>query len=68
VPEHQLGVVARPDPADFASQTVDLLADPARREQLGHSARRAAETVMSWDRMTDDLEAFYLRVLGTSAV
>ena len=68
VPEQQLGVVARPDPADFASQTVALLADPARCEEMGRSARRAAETVMSWDRMTDDLEAFYLRVLVTRAV
>jgi len=63
VPQHGLGVLARDEPIDFAAQTVALLSDPERCERLGRSARRAAETVMSWERMTDELEAFYQRVL-----
>jgi glycosyltransferase involved in cell wall biosynthesis len=64
IPQHQLGVVARAEPADFAAQTVALLSDRERCERLGRSARQAAETVMSWERMTDELEAFYQRVLA----
>ena len=64
IPHYQLGVVTRDDANDFATQTLDLLTDADRREALGRAARRAAEEVFSWERLTDDLEAFYQQVLA----
>jgi glycosyltransferase involved in cell wall biosynthesis len=63
IPQYNLGVVARAAPTDFATQTLELLADPDRCRQLGSNARRAAETDFSWERMTDHLEVFYGQVL-----
>jgi len=65
IPRYQLGVVAREDPDDFAERALELLADQDRCMALGRAARRAAEEVFSWDRMTDDLEIFYNRVLNS---
>jgi glycosyltransferase involved in cell wall biosynthesis len=64
VTRHELGVVSRDNPADFAAATLALLANPVRREELGLASRRAAREVFNWDRLTDDLEQHYLNVLS----
>jgi glycosyltransferase involved in cell wall biosynthesis len=63
IPQHQLGLVTRDDPGDLAAGVVELLSDQNRRDEIGRTARRVAEDVLSWERATDDLEAFYQRVL-----
>lgn len=63
VPRYQIGLATRDDPQDFAQRTLELLADRERLEALGRAARRAAEDVFNWERMTDALEAFYRQVL-----
>jgi glycosyltransferase involved in cell wall biosynthesis len=65
IARHNLGVTARDDPDEFAQQTIALLTDPQRSTATGRSARHAAETVFSWERMTDELEQFYLHVLNS---
>jgi glycosyltransferase involved in cell wall biosynthesis len=64
IPQLQMGVIARDEPDDFAAQTLTLLSDPRRRASMGQAARRAAETVMNWERMVDDLEGAYQRALA----
>jgi glycosyltransferase involved in cell wall biosynthesis len=68
IPHYQLGLVARDDPGDLAARTVELLTDRERCEEIGRAARRAAEGVFSWEKMTDRLEVFYEQVLGKEAV
>ncbi len=63
IPRHRLGIVSRDDPDDFAACTLELLADRDRRETMGRAARRAAEEVLSWEQMTNDLESFYRQLL-----
>lgn len=58
-----VGLITENHFADFAQKTLELLEQPALREELGKKARVAAETVFSWDRITRDLEMFYFRVL-----
>ena len=60
---YQVGLITENDSADFARKTLELLEQAPLREELGRKARVAAETVFSWDRMTRDLESFYLRIL-----
>jgi glycosyltransferase involved in cell wall biosynthesis len=65
IPQYRIGVVTRDDADEFARQTVELLHDARRREQMGKQARHAAEGDWSWARKTDTLENFYRRVLQT---
>ena len=58
-----MGLVTENHPADFAQQTLELLEQTSRREELGKKARVAAETAFSWEKMTRDLETFYSKVL-----
>jgi glycosyltransferase involved in cell wall biosynthesis len=52
-----------PDEAEpLARAVLDLLADDEERARLGQDARRLAETKLSWSRMADRLERFYLRI------
>jgi glycosyltransferase involved in cell wall biosynthesis len=63
ISRHLFGILARPEPEDFASQTLALLADPHQCEVLGQAARRAAEEAFTWEYLTEELEAFYQHVL-----
>jgi phosphatidylinositol alpha-1,6-mannosyltransferase len=56
VREGETGILVDPDdPAAVAAGINELLADPARRKQLGAAGRRAVETYYNWDRVVKDL-------------
>lgn len=57
-----IGVLSRDDPRDLAETTLSLLARPDL-DELGYNARRVAEKELSWDILTDKLEALYLDIL-----
>ncbi len=57
--QHGLGVTTRVEAGEFAAATLSLLADSARAEAFGLAARKAAETVFDWEKLTDELEDFY---------
>src|SRR5262249_37663689 len=62
----ETGVLVRPDdPGAFAQAVEGLLADEARRRQLGEGARRRARAY-SWDDIGRRLLAIYELVTGTS--
>jgi sugar transferase (PEP-CTERM/EpsH1 system associated) len=46
-------------PGHFASAVVDLLRDPRRRAELGHSARRFVQTGYDWQALIPRLESAY---------
>lgn len=65
VETHRVGLLARDE--EFADAFHRILSDDALREELGHNARRTAETVFNWERLVDQLEAFYRRILEMRA-
>lgn len=60
IPQYGLGLVTPVDAKQFADETLSLLRDETRAQVIGQTARRAAEEVFNWDKLTDELEAFYL--------
>lgn len=64
--DHPIGRLARDNPADFARQTLALLQDDHSRAVYEQNARFLAETVFNWKSVTEKLEAFYYRILGTA--
>jgi glycosyltransferase involved in cell wall biosynthesis len=61
---HNVGLLASDD--SFAEALNQLLTDSTLREELGHNARRAAETVFNWEHRVNDLETFYRRILDSA--
>lgn len=51
--------------ADLRRILADLLADAARREELGAAARQRIETHYNWDSVVDQLEWLYQGVMET---
>ncbi|MGC8947609.1 MAG: glycosyltransferase family 4 protein [Anaerolineae bacterium] len=62
VETYQVGLLARDE--EFADALHRLLNDDALREELGRKARRTAETVFNWERLVDELEAFYRKIIS----
>jgi glycosyltransferase involved in cell wall biosynthesis len=63
VETYRVGLLARDE--EFADALHRLLYDDALREELGHNARHTAETVFNWERLVNDLETFYFKILNT---
>jgi glycosyltransferase involved in cell wall biosynthesis len=53
------------EPADFADAVSTLLADRARRIELGQAAREWAVENLRWDERLDDHDALYERLLAS---
>lgn len=60
--EEGAGIVVAATPELYAAAIGALLADPARRAQLGETARRVAERRLAWSRLAATLESLYLEV------
>jgi len=56
---HGENIILADNPADFARQTIALLRDPQRREQLGRNARRLVEENYGWPSVA----AYFNRIL-----
>jgi glycosyltransferase involved in cell wall biosynthesis len=52
----------------FGQAIVDLLADPARRHQMGQAGRRRIRDVLSWEVSSRHLLSAYRKVLGNAAL
>ncbi|MCA9967693.1 MAG: glycosyltransferase, partial [Anaerolineales bacterium] len=59
--EHPIGLVARDEAAEFAAQTLYLLANPELGHGLGENGRFLAETQFNGRRIAASLEQFYYR-------
>lgn len=57
-------LLVRDAPADFAQAVLDLLADPPRRQALGHAGRRAAVERFAWAAMAQRFEALLVSAQG----
>lgn len=60
----EASLYAKPnDPVDMAAKITDLLADPARRAQMGRFGRERVEDRFSWSHQVRPLVAAYQRAL-----
>ncbi len=64
IEEGRCGVLTDVAPEDFALSTLDVLCDRVRLDEMGSNARKVAEDKLDWRILTDQLEQFYLQVLG----
>jgi glycosyltransferase involved in cell wall biosynthesis len=60
--EKEIGVATDDNAQALADGLVKLARDPKKMEYYGRQARAMAETDLNWDRLVEQLEAFYLRV------
>lgn len=65
--DNDIGLLVRPDAAEFAARLDELLADPARAEAMGDHAREVARTSYSQEAIADKLEDFYRRTIAARA-
>jgi glycosyltransferase involved in cell wall biosynthesis len=63
IPQYGFGLVTSPDPACFAQASLELIQDEPRQEKMGKAARKAAEEIFNWERLSGELETFYKQML-----
>ena len=61
---NQIGLVVRPDAAEFAARVDELLADPAAATAMGDRARQLARTSYSHAAVGEALEKFFVQTLN----
>jgi spore coat protein SA len=60
----QTGVLIEPENVnEMAAKINELIDDPAKCEEYGHAARRRMEENFSWDRVANEIEALYDKLL-----
>jgi glycosyltransferase involved in cell wall biosynthesis len=63
IEENRDGLLVAPrDPEDTARAILDLLRNPAKREELGRSGRRKAVERFTWEKVAERVEKFYTAV------
>jgi type III pantothenate kinase len=61
----ETGLLAKPnDPADLARAMAELLADPARRRQMGQAGYDKVKQHFTWEIVTAKFRALYGRIIG----
>jgi glycosyltransferase involved in cell wall biosynthesis len=63
---YKIGVLAEPNPEDFAEKIIYLLDNPNVAKELGNNARKLAETELSWNTLIMKLEEFYYKLISES--
>jgi glycosyltransferase involved in cell wall biosynthesis len=62
--EHDGNILIAGDASSFAASVIELLNDPARREQLGAAGRQVAEKFYGWDASARQLQTLYEQYSG----
>lgn len=62
--EHDIGLLAKWEPEDFAEKIIFLLENPDKARELGKNARRLSVDEYDWMVLVVKLEAFYYKILG----
>ncbi len=63
--EYPMGIAVEQDARQFAKALIVLLLDSAKNREMGKVARKVAEEVLAWDRLSLRLEEFYKKMLYT---
>jgi len=64
---HEIGLLVRPEPGEFAARIDELLGDQSRARAMGDRAREIARTIYSQDAVADKLEIFYRKIIAARA-
>jgi len=59
----KFGVISSDQPEYLSEQALDLLYNPAQREQMGQNARQFAESEFNWTSISERLLQHYQRIL-----
>jgi glycosyltransferase involved in cell wall biosynthesis len=62
--DNDIGLLVKPEAADFAAKIDELLSDSARAGVMGDRAREIARTTYSQDAIADKLEDFYRKTIA----
>ena len=62
--DNDIGLLVRPDAAEFAAAIDELLRDPGRASAMGDRAREVARTTYSQSAIADKLEDFYCKTIA----
>jgi glycosyltransferase involved in cell wall biosynthesis len=65
--DNDIGLLVKPDAAQFADRLDELLSDPARANAMGDRAREVARSTYSQGAIAGKLEKFYRRVIAARA-
>ena len=65
--DHGIGLLVRPEAAEFASALDELLSDSEKASAMGDRAREVALTTYSQDAMAERLEDFYRKTIAARA-
>jgi glycosyltransferase involved in cell wall biosynthesis len=65
--DNDIGLLVRPDAAEFAARIDELLRDPVRAAAMGDRARHVARNAYSQEAVADRLEAFYRKTIAATA-
>jgi glycosyltransferase involved in cell wall biosynthesis len=68
VNREKIGYTSPDEPQPFADQTIRLILDSDNRETMGRRARELAETRYHWANITEELAAFYEKIIEKSAL
>ena len=64
--DNDIGLLVKPEAAEFAIRLDELLGDPERAKAMGDRAREIAKTTYSQEAIADKLEDFYGRFIAAS--
>lgn len=62
------GIVVAGDAAPLGAAIAELLASPARRQEMGRAGRKAAEELFSWDAIAMQMKAVYVDARKSAAL
>lgn len=65
--KYDIGALAEENPESMAEQVTKYLDDPTLLEETGSRARQIAEEVFTWNRLLDQLETWYYKLIETRA-
>jgi glycosyltransferase involved in cell wall biosynthesis len=61
--DREIGLLSEDIPDEFADKTIKLLKSPNEIYRMGNESRELVVTQFSWEKVTDQLDAFYELVL-----
>ena len=66
--QHNENIALADNPQEFARETIELLRNPTRRQQMGAAAHKMVSEKYSWRSVADSFAEVLMRVAGKTGV
>ena len=66
--QHNENIALADNPQEFARETIELLRNPTRRQQMGAAAHKMVSERYSWRSVADGFAEVLMRVAGKTGV